>query len=82
MQFEGRLEKPVTTLSIFSVGVVFTLVALGFAYKAYSLQVTQGSAFANISRNNTIERSVNFATRGVIYDRLRREHLNAVGLRD
>lgn len=68
-QFEGRVEKPVAVRAIFAVGVCFALVVLGFGYRAFSLQIMRGSTYAEISKENTLDRSVLFATRGVIYDR-------------
>lgn len=68
-QFEGRVESPISRRSLFSVGLVFALVGLVFAGRAFSLQVAHGDSYAQISRNNTLDRSLVFATRGVIYDR-------------
>lgn len=68
-QFEGRVERPVATRSIFTVGIFFALVVCLFGYRAFSLQVAQGASYASISKNNTLKHSVIFATRGVMYDR-------------
>lgn len=71
--FEGRVERPVANRAIFAVGAVFVLVSIGFGYRAFSLQVAQGATYQNISVNNTLSRSVIFATRGIVYDRSGRE---------
>ncbi|OGG69092.1 hypothetical protein A3C20_00275 [Candidatus Kaiserbacteria bacterium RIFCSPHIGHO2_02_FULL_55_25] len=68
-QFEGRLERPVATRSILTVGVVFVLVVFGFSYRAFQLQVVRGDSYATISRENTLDHSLRFATRGLIFDR-------------
>jgi penicillin-binding protein 2 len=68
-QFEGRLGRPVSGRAIFSVGLVFLLVIAGYSSRAYVLQVAHGATYADISVNNTLDRSVVFATRGIIYDR-------------
>ena len=68
-QFEGRVESPVSTKAIFFVGIFFVLVATAFGARALQLQVSQGASFAEISRNNVLESSLIFATRGLIYDR-------------
>ncbi|MFZ2556220.1 MAG: penicillin-binding transpeptidase domain-containing protein [Minisyncoccia bacterium] len=68
-QFEGRVERPVSPVSIAMVGVIFAVATFGFAAQAFNLQVVQGDTFAEISRNNRIDRSVIFATRGIILDR-------------
>lgn len=72
-QFEGRVERPVAARSIVTVGIVFSLVALGFGYRAFELQIAHGETYAAVSRENTLDRSVIFATRGLIYDRTGRE---------
>lgn len=68
-QFEGRVEKPVAVKAIFAVGLCFSLVVAGFGYRAFSLQVMDGEEYAQVSRDNTLDRSLIFTTRGVIYDR-------------
>ncbi|MFZ2886820.1 MAG: penicillin-binding transpeptidase domain-containing protein [Minisyncoccia bacterium] len=69
LSLEGRIERPVSRRAILAVGTVFTLVALVFLGQAVNLQILQGEAFADISRNNRIDRAVVFAPRGIIYDR-------------
>ena len=68
-QFEGRLERPVATRSILTVAVVFVLVVSGFSFRAFQLQVVRGDTYATISRENTLDHSLHFATRGLIFDR-------------
>jgi penicillin-binding protein 2 len=68
-QFEGRLGRPVSGRAILGVGVVFLCVILGFSSRAFVLQVAHGDTYATISVNNTLDRSLIFATRGIIYDR-------------
>lgn len=68
-QFEGRVERPISQVAIFAVGGVFVISALIFAGKAFSLQILNGEKYADISKNNRIERSVLFSTRGIIFDR-------------
>jgi penicillin-binding protein 2 len=67
--FEGKVERPVSRRAIFFVGVFFCLAALIFASRAAQLEVAQGAMFAEISRENAIESSITFATRGLVYDR-------------
>ncbi len=69
VQFEGRVAHPVSLRAIFTVGAAFALVAFGFGYRAFNLQVAYGDTYAEISRDNTLDRSVLFATRGLVYDR-------------
>lgn len=68
-QFEGRIERPVSHLAILGVGVVFMVAIIIFAGKAFHLQVLEGKAYADISRNNRLDRDIIFASRGVITDR-------------
>ena len=68
-QLEGRIERPVSRIAIAAIGVCFFLAASVFASQAFTLQIVKGSTYADISRNNRLERSVLFATRGIITDR-------------
>lgn len=69
LQFEGRIERPVSVRSIAAIGAVFAFVMLAFAAQALNLQVVNGDEYADISRNNRIDRSVLFAHRGILFDR-------------
>ncbi|MCR4280914.1 MAG: hypothetical protein NUV88_01110, partial [Candidatus Kaiserbacteria bacterium] len=68
-QFEGRVEHPVSMGAIWGVGITFALAVLAFSMQAYSLQISQGEKYSDISRNNRLNRTLIFAERGVIYDR-------------
>jgi penicillin-binding protein 2 len=69
LQFEGRLQRPLNSRSIFMIGAAFILVAGGFGYRAFYLQVAHGETYSTISVENSLDRSLVFATRGLIYDR-------------
>lgn len=68
-QFEGRIERPVSHFAVMSVGIVFMLAVVIFAGKAFHLQVLEGKAYADISRNNRLDRDILFASRGILTDR-------------
>lgn len=68
-QFEGRVERPIARLALLSAGIVFALCAVMFLWRSFSLQVVYGEEYAKISRENRLERTVIFASRGIIYDR-------------
>src|SRR5258708_2117836 len=68
-QFEGRVVGEISRRSVFAVGIVFVLVATTFSFRAFNLQIAHGETFADISRNNSLDSSILFATRGVIFDR-------------
>ena len=72
-QFEGRVERPISIRSVAAIGIFFILIAGSFAFRAYSLQISQGQEYADLSVRNTLRRSIIFATRGIIYDRTGKE---------
>ncbi len=68
-QFEGRLEKPITRLSLLIVYSVFILIVLVFGARVWTLQILNGEMYNQRSENNRLRHTPVFATRGVIYDR-------------
>lgn len=73
LHFEGKVERPVSRNAVFFVGAFFFTVALIFASRATQLEAAQGATFAEISRDNVLQSSIQFATRGLIYDRTGKE---------
>ncbi len=67
-QFQGRVVQSVSKRAITSIGIVFLFIALGFSTRAFDLQVAHGASYADISRDNTLDQTLVFATRGIIYD--------------
>lgn len=72
-QFEGRVVHRLSQKSIVGVGVVFCLVTLIFSARVFSLEIMSGKTYATISRENTLEHSIIFVTRGRITDRTGQE---------
>lgn len=72
-RFEGRVERPVGTRSVVGVAIFFLCILGGYSARAYVLQVRDGAQYAQVSRENSLERSVIFATRGLIFDRAGKE---------
>ena len=68
-RLEGKRELPISSKSIYKVGIVFTLVAIFFLGKVYNLQVTRGDEFYAIAESNSIDKTTIIAERGVVYDR-------------
>ena len=68
-QFEGRVVASVSPRALLGVGGVFLFVVLVCVFRSFALQVAQGASYAGISRDNRLEQSVEFATRGLILDR-------------
>ncbi len=68
-QFEGRVVRSVSQKALFGIGLIFTLILIIFSARAFYLEVVHGATYADISRNNRLDRSVVFASRGIIFDR-------------
>jgi len=68
-RMEGKIELPITRYNVAVVAAIFVCIALAFFIKLFSLQITQGEEFRNISENNSLDQTVIIAERGVVYDR-------------
>ncbi|OGJ00791.1 hypothetical protein A3G53_03590 [Candidatus Nomurabacteria bacterium RIFCSPLOWO2_12_FULL_44_11] len=68
-QFEGRIEKPITKKTIFIMGSFFFAFILIFFIRLGYLQINQGERYYERSKNNTLQKVIIFADRGIIYDR-------------
>lgn len=68
-RLEGKRELPINPARVVLIGVVFTIIAVGFFSKIYDLQIYGGQRFREISDNNTVNKSVIIAERGVVFDR-------------
>ncbi len=68
-QLEGRLERPISKLTLYSVGVMFCLAAIVFLVQAWNLQITHGEEYSQRSERNMLRPTPIFAGRGVILDR-------------
>ncbi len=68
-RMEGKRELPISRQNIIVVAVIFCAIAVWFLSKIYILQIVRGEEFKHISENNSVDRSVIIAQRGVIYDR-------------
>ena len=67
-RFEGRLEKPLSQKTFFYLTATLALLLIILAGRAWNLQITNGSAFAVASAQNSLEATTLFAPRGVITD--------------
>ncbi len=72
-QFEGRIEKPIPKRTIFFLGIFFMIIAGIFSSRLGYLQIQKGEAYYKKSENNTLERQIIFADRGIVYDRNKKE---------
>ncbi|MBI2120822.1 MAG: hypothetical protein HYT94_04330 [Parcubacteria group bacterium] len=68
-QFEGRIEKPISKLTLSVVGAFFLLVQGIYLWKVGLLQIVQGKELRDRAENNRLEHSLIFGSRGTIYDR-------------
>lgn len=68
-QFEGRMEKSVSSRVYFAVFAVFLLAVATISARAWFLQVKNHSQYALLSATNRLRFSEIFSERGVIYDR-------------
>lgn len=68
-RLEGRMEHPIAREAPQAIGILFILLVLLFLGQVFRLQILKGEAYAEISRNNRLERSVLFAPRGIVTDR-------------
>ena len=68
-QFEGRLDKPISKVSLVVMLTFFCLVIGVYTVRAWTLQVIDGETYARRSENNRLRHTPIFASRGVIYDR-------------
>ena len=68
-QFEGRIEKPIPKKTILLLGIFFLFCAVTFSARLGYLQIQKGSAYFERSENNTLDKQIIFADRGIIYDR-------------
>lgn len=67
-RFEGRLERPLSPETFFSLFAVLALLFLALTVRAWNLQITRGVAYAEVSANNSLEVTTLFASRGIISD--------------
>ena len=68
-QFEGRLEKPISSYAMAGIGIFFMIIIVTFMSKLTFLQIVNASQYKTLSQNNTLRSTPIFAARGVIYDR-------------
>ncbi len=68
-QFEGRLERPISKMTLYAIAGIFAVVAGVFIFRAMNLQLVHGADYAARSENNLLRPVPIFAARGVIYDR-------------
>lgn len=68
-QFEGRLDKPISKLSLIILFSFFVLILIVYGSRIWTLQIKDGDIYSKRSENNRLRHTPIFAARGVIYDR-------------
>lgn len=68
-RLEGRIESPLSRMSMYAVGVVFFLIAGAFLIQLFLLQIVRGADYALRSETNKLDANIIFAERGSIVDR-------------
>ncbi len=71
-QLEGKFTTPIRPISLYFLFALFLFVTVVFGVQLFNLQVIQGAKYKHISENNSLEKRVVFAKRGVIKDRYKR----------
>lgn len=67
--FEGRIERPISRISIIVFAAVLALAGAGLLARSFALQVASGGEYRQQAENNRLAATLIFADRGVIYDR-------------
>lgn len=68
-RLEGKMELPLARRNVWFVAAVFSLIALGFLWHLFTLQVIEGAEHRTVSDNNRVREDVIIAERGVVFDR-------------
>jgi penicillin-binding protein 2 len=68
-QMEGKIEKPISKRSLMFLGLGCLAIGLVIAGRVGLLQIRHGQAYFNMSQNNTLEKQIIFAQRGIVNDR-------------
>lgn len=68
-RFEGKREQQIPKRNLRLVWLGFWVIAAGFLYQLYQLQVVSGASYRAVAENNQIDEQVIIAERGVVTDR-------------
>lgn len=68
-QFEGRIEKPISRLTLRVISFSFAAFFLILIWNISAVQLKKGDSFRLMSENNNLRHIPIFASRGVVYDR-------------
>ncbi len=69
---EGKFTRLIPGLHLYILFAFFVLVLLIFSSRLFQVQIVEGAKYKEISENNSVEKKILFAKRGVIKDRFGR----------
>lgn len=69
-RMEGKRELPISKRSFLTIWIIFLLITSAFFYKVFMLQVVNGEKYRQIAENNSVDKALIIAERGVVYDRV------------
>ncbi len=72
-QFEGRIEKSISSRTFVVFGIICLLIFGLFLSRSFALQIIHGSTYFAKSENNRLKHTILFTKRGIIYDRNQKE---------
>ncbi len=68
-RLEGRIELPLSRMSIYFVAVAYCVIVFAFGVQLVKLQVIEGAELAARGEDNRLEHTLIVAERGTVYDR-------------
>ncbi len=68
-RLEGKRELPITKNKVLTIWLLFLLISVAYLIKIYSLQITHGDKFLVIAKNNSVDKVLIIAERGVVFDK-------------
>jgi len=67
-RMEGKRELPITKRSVRMIWFLFLIILCAFLVQIFLLQVVKGDEYRAIAENNSVDKALIIAERGVVYD--------------
>src|SRR3989338_3271034 len=68
-RFEGQMELAISKKSIYFLALFFVIIAAVYVFRVGFIQIARGGIFAARSKDNSLNQTVIFTSRGIIQDR-------------